>query len=64
VELPELEKAVSALPVTKLQESIRPAIENCPRCNGQTELNGDGRLACHFCGNVFQPKIADVPVAA
>ena len=64
VELPEVEKAVSALPVTKLQESIRPAIENCPRCNGQTELNGDGRLACHFCGNVFQPKMADVLVAA
>ncbi len=64
VELPEVEKVVSALPDTKLQESIRPSIENCPRCNGQTELDGDGRLACHFCGNVFQPKMADVPVAA
>lgn len=64
VELPEVEKVVSALPDTKLQESIRPSIENCPRCNGQTELNGDGRLACHFCGNVFQSKTADVPVAA
>ena len=64
VELPEVEKVVSALPDTKLQESIRPSIENCPRCNGQTELNGDGRLACHFCGNVFQPQMADVPVAA
>ena len=64
VELPEVEKVVSALPDTKLQKSIRPSIENCPRCNGQTELNGDGRLACHFCGNVFQSKTADVPVAA
>lgn len=64
VELPEVRKVVSALPDTKLQESIRPSIENCPRCNGQTELDGDGRLACHFCGNVFQPKMADVPVAA
>jgi hypothetical protein len=64
LELPEVEKVVSALPDTKLQESIRPSIENCPRCNGQTELNGDGRLACHFCGNVFQSKTADVPVAA
>jgi len=64
VELPEVEKVVSALPDTKLQEFIRPSIENCPRCNGQTQLNGDGRLACHFCGNVFQSKMADVPVAA
>lgn len=64
VELPEVGKVVPALPVNKLHESIRPSIENCPRCNGQTELDGDGRLACHFCGNVFQPKMADVPVAA
>lgn len=64
VELPEVGKVVPTLPVTKLHESIRPSIENCPRCNGQTELNGDGRLACHFCGNVFQSKTADVPVAA
>lgn len=64
VKLPEVGKLVPALPDTKLQQSIRPSIENCPRCNGQTELDGDGRLACHFCGNVFQPKMADVPVAA
>jgi hypothetical protein len=64
VELPEVGKVVPALPINKLHESIRPSIENCPRCKGQTELNGDGRLACHFCGNVFQPKMADVPVAA
>ena len=64
-ELPVVEKILSALPVNKLQESIQPSIENCPRCNGQTELNGDGRLACHFCGNVFQHRTAaDVPVAA
>jgi hypothetical protein len=27
-------------------------------------LNGDGRLACHFCGHVFQPHTAEVPAAA
>ncbi len=63
-ELPEVEQAVSPFRVNTLQEPTLPAIENCPRCAGQTELNRDGRLACHFCGNVFQPKPADVPAAA
>lgn len=64
VDLPEVEKGVSPFPVSKFQESTHSPIENCPRCNGQTELNGDGRLACHFCENVFQPRTVDVPAAA
>jgi hypothetical protein len=64
VEFPAAEPVISALPINRLQESIQPTIENCPRCNGQTEMNGDGRLACHFCGNVFEPRTMDVPAAA
>ena len=64
VELPEAEKVCHAVPVSRFQDSFQQPIENCPRCNGQTELNGDGRLACHFCGNVFQPKTANLPAAA
>ncbi len=64
VELPEVEKRCPAAPVNRVRESSQQPLQNCPRCNGQTELNGDGRLACHFCGNVFQPHTAEVPVAA
>ena len=64
VELPRIDNVCSALPVNRLPESFRQPLENCPRCNGQTELNGDGRLACLFCRNVFQPHKTEVPVAA
>ena len=42
----------------------KPALENCPRCNGQTEMNGDAGLVCHFCGQVFRPSAQKLPVAA
>lgn len=64
VDLPPAEQVTSALSINRLPASIQMPIENCPRCKGQTEWNGDGRLACHFCGNVFQPTTADVPAAA
>ncbi len=44
--------------------SAQSSLQNCPRCNGQTELNGDGNLICHFCGQVFRPNTATIPVAA
>jgi len=47
-------------PATPAQSSL----QNCPRCNGQTELNGDGNLICHFCGQTFHPSAATIPVAA
>jgi tRNA(Ile2) C34 agmatinyltransferase TiaS len=59
-----MEQVISALPINTLQKPIRPPIEDCPRCNGQTEMNGDRRLACHFCGNVFEPRTVDMPAAA
>ncbi len=64
VELKPMEQATPPVSINRLPKSIRMPIENCPRCDGQTELNGDGRLACHFCGNVFQPAKAEVPAAA
>lgn len=62
VELPQVARLCPPDSVRQLQESY--LIENCPRCNGETEFNGDGRLACHFCGNVFRPKTTDMPAAA
>lgn len=28
-------------------------MQKCPQCNGETELAGDGRGQCFFCGCVF-----------
>jgi len=64
VDLSAVEQVTPRSPINSLPESIHPPIENCPRCNGQTESKGDGRMVCHFCGNIFQPKTADVPAAA
>jgi hypothetical protein len=61
-ELPAMEHATSVVPLNGIKGPAQPVIENCPRCNGQTEMNGDGRLACYFCGNVFQ-RAADQPAA-
>jgi tRNA(Ile2) C34 agmatinyltransferase TiaS len=30
-------------------------IPPCPRCGGETELDGLGGIACHFCGFTFFP---------
>jgi hypothetical protein len=64
VELPRTEKVCPAVPVSRLPKSpLQPPVD-CPRCNGETELNGDGRLACHFCGHVFRPQTTIMSAAA
>lgn len=64
VELPRTEKVCPAVPVSRLPNSLQQPQEDCPRCNGETKLNGDGRLACHFCGHVFRPRTTVMPAAA
>lgn len=41
-----------ALERKELEEKYFPTkgLLNCPKCNGQTELNGQGGIECHFCG--------------
>lgn len=31
-----------------------PLIPNCPMCNVQAELDGQGGYQCHFCGHMFK----------
>jgi len=63
-ELPQEENPsiVASVPTSELPANS--LLENCPRCNGQTEMNGDGRLICHFCGQIFHPSTPKMPVAA
>ena len=63
-EFPAAEKIKTVMPGAILGAPAKPALENCPRCNGQTEMNGDGRLVCHFCGHVFGSAAPRIPAAA
>jgi hypothetical protein len=63
-ELPQEERPNTVAFVSTSELPAKSLLENCPRCRGQTEMNGDGRLACHFCGHVFHPSTAKAPVAA
>jgi len=61
---PAAEKMKTVVPGAILGAAAKPALENCPRCNGQTEMNEDGRLVCHFCGCVFGSAASRIPAAA
>ena len=63
-ELPPEEKPNTVALVSTSELPAKSLLENCPRCNGQTEMNGDGRLICHFCGQIFHPSTPKMPVAA
>jgi hypothetical protein len=63
-ELPPEEKPNTAASVSTSELPVKSLLENCPRCNGQTEMNGDGRLICYFCGQVFHPSTSKIRVAA
>ena len=63
-ELPPEEKPNTAASVSTSELPVKSLLENCPRCNGQTEMNGDGRLICYFCGQVFHPSTPKIRVAA
>jgi len=63
-EFPAAEKMKTVVPGAILGVPPKPALANCPRCNGQTEMNGDGRLVCHFCGHLLSPAAPRIPAAA
>ncbi len=63
-ELPLEEKSNAIVSGLTQAAPAQSSLQNCPRCNGQTELNGDGNLICHFCGQTFHPNTATIPVAA
>jgi len=63
-ELPAEAKPNTAASVPTSELPARSLLENCPRCNGQTEMNGDSRLICCFCGQVFHPSTPKICVAA
>lgn len=63
-EFPASEKTSAFMPGAILGVPAKPALENCPRSNGQTEMNRDGRLVCHFCGQVFSSAAGRIPAAA
>ena len=63
-ELPQEENPSTVASVPTSELPVKPLLENCPRYNGQTEMNGDSRLTCHFCGQVFHPSTPKIPVAA
>jgi hypothetical protein len=63
-ELPQEENPSTVASVPTSELPTNSLLENCPRCNGQTEMNGDGRLICHFCGQIFHPSTPKMPVAA
>lgn len=63
-ELPPEEKPNTVAPVATSELPAKSLLENCPRCNGQAEMNGDGRWICHFCGQIFHPGTPKMPVAA
>jgi hypothetical protein len=63
-ELPQEANPSTVASVSISEGLAKPLLDNCPRCNGQTEMHGDGRLICQFCGQVFHPSTPKMPVAA